>query len=103
MYENQPEWYLTVEEFANLVVQSLEETNHFKRGERAHPEDIGIAFATHAAAIAVGAGAMARKMFESSNKNAVMQTGNIKKSKNIESQEDFLGYSEWKNSKNANI
>jgi hypothetical protein len=35
-----PAWYMTTEEFADLIVLALEQTNHFKRGERVHPEDI---------------------------------------------------------------
>lgn len=57
-----PSWYMTTDEFAELVVQSLEETHHFKRGERAHPGDIVIAFTTQAEAIALGAGAIVKKV-----------------------------------------
>lgn len=59
-----PSWYMTTQEFADLVVKSLEQTNHFKRGERAHPEDIVIAFVTQAEAIALGAGAAGKKVYE---------------------------------------
>jgi hypothetical protein len=99
-----PEWYLTPQEFADLVVQSLEETNHWKKNERAHPEDIVIAFTTQAEAIAIGAGAVVRKI--SSKKNAVMQTGNLRKYALPEDDEiapvteESLEYSEYRH-KNA--
>lgn len=90
-----PDWYMTPREFADLVVQSLETTNHFRHDEPAHPEDIVIAFVTQAEAIAIGAGAAGRKVHN--KKNAVMQTGDLKKANGTaDSQEDFLGYSEWK-------
>lgn len=93
-----PSWYMTTQEFADLVVRSLEETNHFRRGERAHPEDIVIAFVTQAEAIAIGAGAAGRKIHNA--KKAVMETGNLKKANGVaESQDDSLGYSEWKHKK----
>jgi len=61
-----PAWYMTTQEFADLVVKSLEQTNHFKRGERAHPEDIVIAFVTQAEAIALGAGFAGKKVHNAS-------------------------------------
>ena len=99
---------MTPREFADLVVASLEATNHFKSNELAHPEDIVIAFTTQAEAIAIGAGAAGRKIHAAKKKNAVMQTGNLRKNAlpqddeiapYVESQEDFLGYSEWKHKK----
>lgn len=103
---NKPDWYMTPREFADLVVRSLEETNHFKSDELAHPEDIVIAFTTQAEAIALGAGAAGRKVHAAKKKNAVMKTGNLRKdalpqddeiAPHVESQDDFLGYSEWRN------
>jgi hypothetical protein len=55
---------MTTEEFSDLIVNALETTNHFKKGERVHPEDIVAAFVTHAEAIAIGAGAAGKKMWE---------------------------------------
>lgn len=63
-----PAWYMTTEEFADLIVNALEVTNHFKKGERVHPEDIVSAFVTHAEAIAIGAGAAGRKVWASENR-----------------------------------
>lgn len=107
---NKPEWYMTTQEFADLVVQSLEVTNHFKKNERVHPEDIVSAFVVMAEAIAIGAGAVGSKVWaaekKEKEKRAVMNTGNLRKAAlpqddeiapHIESQDDFLGYSEWKN------
>lgn len=99
-----PSWYMTTQEFADLVVQSLEVTNHFKKDERVHPEDIVAAFVTAAESIAIGAGAAGKKVW-AAEKKAVMETGNLRKNAlpvddeiapHTESQDSFLGYSEWK-------
>jgi len=68
---DRPAWYMTTEEFADLIVHSLEQTNHFKRGERVHPEDIVAAFTTQAEAIALGAGAAGKKMWEHERNSTV--------------------------------
>ena len=103
-----PDWYMTPREFADLVVDSLEATHHFKSNESAHPEDLVIAFTTQAEAIAIGVGAAGRKISESEKKNAVMETKNLRKhalpqddeiAPYTESQDEFLGYSEWRNEK----
>ena len=60
---DRPAWYMTTEEFADLVVRSLEQTDHFKRDEPAHPEDIVVAFITQAEAIAIGAGFAGKKVY----------------------------------------
>jgi hypothetical protein len=75
---NKPEWYLTTEEFAELVVESLEVTHHFERDEKVHPEDIVAAFVTAAESIAIGAGAVGKKVW-AAEKKAVMETGNLSK------------------------
>ena len=85
-----PSWYVTPQEFAEIVVQALEQTTHFDRNEAAHPEDIVIAFISHAEAVALGMSAVGRKM-NNGEKKAVMQTGNLKKSHDNEN-----GYSESK-------
>lgn len=97
---NAPYWYMTTQEFADLVVQSLETTNHFKSDERAHPEDIVAAFVSHAEAIAIGAGAVGKKI--RTTKNAVMQTENLRKDQEGAVDEygsveyNSLGYSEYR-------
>ena len=59
-----PAWYMTTEEFASLVVDSLDEQGFFKKGETAHPEDIVVAFTTTAESLAKGAGFVGRKVYE---------------------------------------
>jgi hypothetical protein len=97
---NKPEWYMTTDEFAALVVEALESTNHFKRGELVHPEDIVGAFVTVAEAIGIGAGAAGKKMW-AAEKKAVMTTDDLKKNddrgETTEVGQDEVGYSEWKN------
>jgi hypothetical protein len=90
-----PSWYMTTDEFADLVVHSLEVTHHFKRGESAHPEDIVAAFVTAAETIGIGAGAAGKKMW-AAEKKAVMNTGDLSKVQDSESQDGSLDYSEWK-------
>ena len=80
-----PAWYLTPQEFANIIIDSLEENNYFKRDEKAHPVDIEAAFSTTASAVATAIDAIGRKMHEesirtASEKQAMMQTKNLKKS-----------------------
>ena len=106
-----PDWYMTTEEFADLVVQSLEVTNHFKKGEKVHPEDIVAAFVTAAETIAIGAGAAGKKIWAAeksgADKKAMMEAKNLRKNALPQDDEiapqtekDELGYSEWRN-KNA--
>jgi len=99
---NKPDWYMTTQEFADLVVHSLEVTHHFKRGERVHPEDIVSAFVTAAETIAIGAGAAGKKVW-AAEKKAVMETGNLRKGSPLEDDETTsvtTGYSEYRH-KNA--
>lgn len=51
---NVPDWYLTVDEFARLVADTVYECGYFKRGDRFHPEDIEVAFASVATAVSKG-------------------------------------------------
>lgn len=76
-----PVWYLTPQEFADIVVSSLEENNYFKRDEKAHPEDIEAAFSTTATAVAHAIGAVGKKIHEAgkNNKKAMMQSTSLKK------------------------
>lgn len=48
--------YMTPEEFANLIVVSLEASNYFGRKEKVHPQDLVVAFVAQAEAVALGAG-----------------------------------------------
>jgi hypothetical protein len=56
---------MTPEEFVNVVLDSMEELNYFKRNERAHPEDIVISLVVQAEAVAKGAGFIIQKVAES--------------------------------------
>lgn len=73
-----PNWYVTPEEFAELVVQALEQTNHFNRNEPAHPEDIVIAFTSYAEAVALGIGATGRKIYQA-EKQGILKPKDLKK------------------------
>lgn len=64
MYQT-PDYYMTPEEFVNVVLDSMEELNYFKRNERAHPEDIVISLVVQAEAVAKGAGFIIQKVAES--------------------------------------
>ena len=68
--------YITPEEFAELVVVSLEETGHFGRKKRVHPEDLVIAFTTQAMAVALGAGFSVKQAY----KNAILKETDLRKS-----------------------
>jgi hypothetical protein len=51
---NVPDWYLTVDEFAHLIADTVYECGYFKRGDRMHPEDIEAAFTSTATAVSKG-------------------------------------------------
>lgn len=38
--------YMTTQEFANMVVEALDEQNYFKKGTKHHPQDIAYTFST---------------------------------------------------------
>jgi len=94
--------YMTTREFADLVVEALNEQNYFKHGDLAHPQDIAYAFSTVGETIGSALYWAIRQEHESNKKNAVMQTGNLRKHDLSEDQEissveeESLGYSEWK-------
>ena len=84
-----PAWYLTPQEFADIIVDSLENNDYFKRNEKAHPVDIEAAFSTTASAIATAIDAIGKKMHEESIKNvsekhAMMQPKDLRKSGSID-------------------
>ena len=76
-----PAWYLTPQEFANIIVDSLEDNNYFKRDEKAHPVDIEAAFSTTASAVAHAIDAIGKKIHEEEGyaKMAMMQTKDLHK------------------------
>ncbi len=51
---NVPDWYLSVDEFARLVADTVYECGYFKQGDRVHPEDIEGAFTCTTTAVARG-------------------------------------------------
>jgi hypothetical protein len=55
-------YQMTVQEFADLVANTVYECGYFQKGELAHPEDIEAAFTSTATAVAKGATFMIRKI-----------------------------------------
>jgi hypothetical protein len=100
--------YMTTREFADLVVEALHEQNYFKKGEISHPGDIAFAFSTVAETIGSTMTWAISQEHEKKkqNKNAFMETGNLRKYALPEDQEiaptaeESLGYSEYRH-KNA--
>jgi hypothetical protein len=103
--------YMNTKEFADLVVNALNDQEYFKSGEVGHPQDIAYAFSTVAETIgsalawAISQEAEVRK--DTDKKNAMMQTGNLRKNAlpideevAPPTQEGGLGYSEYRH-KNA--
>ena len=93
-----PAWYLTPQEFADIIVESLEDNNYFKRNEKAHPVDIEAAFSTTASAVAHAIDAIGKKIHEegkrtASEKHAMMQTKDLRKSDITVSTGDNLTFS----------
>jgi len=94
--------YMTPREFADLVLRSLDEQSYFGKDDVAHPEDIANAFSTVGCTIGTtmswAISEEHRTPVVSEKKNAVMQTGNLKKNLDDESSgpTTALNYSEWK-------
>ena len=70
--------YMTPREFADLVVEALEEQHYFSEGDVAHPYDIAVAFSTVGETIGV-AMQWAIKEEAVCHKEAVMKTGDLRK------------------------
>jgi len=95
--------YMTTREFADLVILALHEQNYFKKHDVAHPQDIAVAFSTVGETIGEAMSWAIKQEHDDKKKNAVMQTGNLRKNVLPEddeiappTQEGGLGYSEWK-------
>lgn len=43
-YKMKPAWYLTPTEYASIIVDAVEACGYFGRNDKAHPEDLEIAF-----------------------------------------------------------
>ena len=86
-----PAWYLTPQEFANIIVDSLEDNNYFKRDEKAHPVDIEAAFSTTATAVAHAIDAIGKKIHdaERNEKKAMMETKDLAKNIVISSSDNI--------------
>jgi hypothetical protein len=79
-YEH-PEWYMTTQEFADLIVLTLEENDYFKSNEKAHPQDIEYMFSIIGKAIAQGVSYVGTKSSQKNtqNKNALLTPKNLLK------------------------
>ena len=60
-------FYMTPQEFADIVVQTLHDGGYFKKDQKAHPSDIETAFSSAAFAVASGMDAIVRKNIKSNN------------------------------------
>lgn len=86
MFKN-PDWYVTPQEFADLVVETMEEIGYFKPDEFHHPEDICISFQTVSQALAMGMGYAGKRVFDAHKKQegldrlkeTLMKPSNLKK------------------------
>ncbi len=72
--------YMTTREFADLVIEALNEQNYFKHNDIAHPGDIAIAFSTVGETIGAAMSWAIKQEGELKKKQAVMHVGNLKKS-----------------------
>lgn len=77
-----PNYYVTPQEFADLIVETMEELGYFKADEMSHPEDIIISFTSVGESIAKGMGHVIRRVAEAkqAEKRAYMTATNLKKS-----------------------
>lgn len=74
--------YMTTEEFADMVVQALHDQNYFKRGYKAHPGDLVLAFNSAAESIAAAlewAISREAEIKKENKKQAVMRTSTLAK------------------------
>lgn len=63
-----PNYYMTVDEFAKLVTETLYDSGYFNRDETFHPEDIEVAFTSTAISVARGASYLISKINKSPTK-----------------------------------
>ena len=73
--------YMTTEEFAAMIVDSLDEQSYFKKGTKNHPEDIVVAFVSTAETIAstVGWAIEKEQSMKLKEKLGVMANGDLNK------------------------
>lgn len=86
-----PAWYLTPQEFADIIVDSLEDNNYFKRNEKAHPSDIEVAFSTTASAMAHAIEVIGKKINQEQrgSKQAMMKPSDLTKNIIISSSDNI--------------
>jgi len=84
-------FYMTPQEFADLIVDTLEDGNLFKRDQKTHPIDLEASFSTVAFAIANGIYAISKKYDKTYQYNINLSSHNID------------NYSEWKKNKDNNV
>ncbi len=120
--------YMTTEEFAAIIVDSLDEQNYFKKGTKNHPSDMAVSFISTAETIAATMEWAIKRVHDINldQKMALLRTGNLSKNTSgswstgssatvnptvttkvepallkegepLTTEEDSLGYSEWKN------
>lgn len=93
--------YMTTREFADLVVEALNEQNYFKYDDVAHPQDIAYAFTTIGETIG-NAMSWAIKQEGNFRKEAMMSPKDLRKSA-LPIDEDIApqinNYSEWNKSR----
>lgn len=112
--------YMTTEEFAAMIVDTLDEQNYFKKDSRNHPVDIVAAFITAAETIGTAMEWAIKRQHQVVNekKHGVMSGGDLRKADQSKKtqptystnnvlpallqegeqliSEESLGYSEWK-------
>ena len=72
--------YMTTREFADLVIEALEEQNYFKSTDTAHPYDIAIAFSTVGETIGVAMQWAIEQEHQVKSKKGIMSGGDLRKS-----------------------
>ena len=105
--------YMTTREFADMVIDALDEQSYFKKDDVAHPQDIAYAFSTVGETVGKAMEwAIKQEVQVANKKNAVMETKNLRKNalpiddeiapallQEGEPLVDELGYNEWRNKK----
>jgi transposase len=81
MKSKNPEWYMTPEEFAAIIILTLEENDYFRSNEKAHPQDIEYMFSIIGKAIAQGVSYAGTKASQKNTqkKNALLFPNNLLK------------------------
>lgn len=80
MFEN-PVWYVTPQEFADLIVETMEELHYFKADEFCHPEDLYYTMNIVSESLAKGMTYAGRRVYdaEKKQKQGMMMPKDLKK------------------------